>query len=185
MQQVSFLLSFPPRYSVVIIIKSKWSYTVVYSKSVFLSFFLLSFYFTSRLWENPSRSKFKNNAVICLSFQMFVKTVTTSSPGTNTHSLLLMNIRQVALSSPNRSRFTLWILLLYGSFSVLSRSTLCSACCVERRRTPSAFYQTTPDSLRRSSRPQKKPVVFRFRVVLASHLGFQPFLSSAQSFVLL
>lgn len=79
-------------------------------------FFLLLFYFTSRLWENPSRSKFKNNAVICLSFQMFVKTVTTSSPGTNTHSLLSMNIRQVALSSPNRSRFTLWICYFTGLF---------------------------------------------------------------------
>lgn len=43
---------------------------------------------------------------------------------------------------------------------ILSRSTPCSACCVEKQRTPSVFYQMTPDSLHPFSRPP------------ASHLQF-------------
>lgn len=36
-------------------------------------------------------------------------------------------------------------------FLLLCRSTLCSACCVERQRTPSVCYLMTPDSLHRCS----------------------------------
>uniref|UniRef100_A0A3P9KZU5 Protein Churchill n=1 Tax=Oryzias latipes TaxID=8090 RepID=A0A3P9KZU5_ORYLA len=55
---------------------------------------------------------------------------------------------------------------------ILSRSTPCSACCVEKQRTPSVFYQMTPDSLHLFSRPPASHLQFLDQHVYTAGQGF-------------
>lgn len=79
---------------------------------------------------------------------------------------------------------TIWILsgIIMCTLSVMSsRSTVCSACCVENQRTPLVCYLMTPDSLHlsssqrslfRSSHNCGHPADFKVQTIFTMHADF-------------